>query len=111
MRWVVPGARVMTSSAAFAVSTQTMARWPAGPKSPIFSAFSDHGFHTTVDRLPVLVMGGECDPITPVAFSEEIAASLPPERVRFARFADCGHAIMPDAPDEALRTIRDFIAG
>ena len=58
---------------------------------------------------PVLVMGGEEDPIMPIAFSETIAASLPPELVRFERFPRCGHAIVPDDPDGALRTIRDFI--
>lgn len=59
---------------------------------------------------PVLVMGGELDPIMPIAFSETIAASLPPGLVRFERFADCGHGIVGDAPDLAFRLIRDFIA-
>lgn len=58
---------------------------------------------------PVLVMAGDQDPIAPIAFSEQIAASLPPEHVRLQRFADCGHFIVADDPDGALQTIRDFI--
>jgi pimeloyl-ACP methyl ester carboxylesterase len=58
---------------------------------------------------PVLVMGGEDDPIMPIAFSETIAASLPPDRVRFERFARCGHGIVPDDPEAALAAIRRFI--
>lgn len=60
---------------------------------------------------PVLVMAGDRDPITPIAFGETIAASLPPALVHFERFADCGHAILPDDPDGALRAIRNFILG
>ncbi|AOO83535.1 alpha/beta fold hydrolase [Bosea vaviloviae] len=58
---------------------------------------------------PVLVMGGEEDPITPIAFSEVIADSLPPEQVRFERFAGCGHGIVPDDPERALAVLRSFI--
>jgi len=58
---------------------------------------------------PVLVMAGDRDPITPIAFSEEIAASLPPERVEIRRFADCGHGIVADDREGALQAIRDFI--
>jgi proline iminopeptidase len=58
---------------------------------------------------PVLVMGGEDDPIMPIAFSETIAQSLPPDRVRFERFARCGHGIVPDNPEAALAAIRAFI--
>src|ERR1039458_8377409 len=54
-----PGATFTVSSAAFAVSTQTIRRYPSGSKSPIFSAFSIHGFQTTVERLPVAVISKE----------------------------------------------------
>jgi len=30
--------------------------------------------------------------------------------VRFERFAGCGHAVVPDAPERAMAVIRDFIA-
>jgi len=35
---------------------------------------------------------------------------LPPHLVRFERFPGCGHAVLPDAPERALKVIRDFIA-
>jgi len=37
------------------------------------------------------------------------AAALPAHLVRFERFADCGHAVVPDAPERAMAVIRDFI--
>ncbi|MFH6782622.1 alpha/beta fold hydrolase [Methylobacterium sp. MA0201] len=58
---------------------------------------------------PVLVMAGDQDPVSPVAFSETLAASLPPDRVRFERFAECGHGVFGDAPDQAFAVLRDFI--
>ena len=48
-------------------------------------------------------------PITPIAFSETIAACLPPEQVEFQRFAGCGHGIIADDQEGALQAIRDFI--
>ena len=62
----------------------------------------------TID-CPVLVMGGEDDPIMPIAFSETIAASILSGLVRFERFPRCGHAIVPDDPDAAFAAIRRFI--
>ena len=37
------------------------------------------------------------------------ATALPPHLLQFKRFADCGHAVMPDAPERAMAVIRDFI--
>ena len=62
-------------------------------------------------RCPVLVMAGDRDPITPMAFSEAIAACLPPHLVRFERFAGCGHGVGPDDPERAFAVLREFIAG
>ena len=57
--------------------------------------------------------GGTLDPLAsgllPIAFGEAIAASLPPERVDFRRFAGCGHGIVADDQEGALQAIRDFI--
>ncbi len=58
---------------------------------------------------PTLVMAGENDPITPIAFSETIVASLPPERVQFERFGECGHGVVRDAPQRFFETLRAFI--
>lgn len=60
-------------------------------------------------RCPTLVLGGEDDPMHPIESQADIAAALPPHLVRFERFADCGHACMPDAPERTTAVIRDFI--
>jgi proline iminopeptidase len=60
-------------------------------------------------RCPTLVMAGDRDPITPLAFSEEIVASLPTHLVRFERFADCGHGVHGDDPERAFAVIREFV--
>jgi pimeloyl-ACP methyl ester carboxylesterase len=61
-------------------------------------------------RCPTLVMGGEEDPMTPIECQADIAAAIPDHLVRFERFADCGHAVIPDARERALAIIRDFIS-
>lgn len=58
---------------------------------------------------PVLVMAGDRDPITPIAFGEAIAESLPADLVRLERFPGCGHGVVADDPEGAIRAIRDFI--
>ena len=57
-----------------------------------------------------LVMGGEDDPMVPIECQAEIAAAIAPKLVRFERFTNCGHAVVPDASERALAVIRDFIA-
>ena len=39
----------------------------------------------------------------------DIVAALPAHLVRFERFAGCGHAVLPDAPERGMAVIRDFI--
>jgi pimeloyl-ACP methyl ester carboxylesterase len=58
---------------------------------------------------PTLVMGGEDDPMHPIESQADIAAALPAHLVRFERFADCGHAVVPDAGEPAIRVIREFV--
>jgi proline iminopeptidase len=60
-------------------------------------------------QCPTLVLGGEDDPMHPIESQADIAAALPPHLVQFERFADCGHACMPDAPERTLAVIHDFI--
>jgi proline iminopeptidase len=60
-------------------------------------------------QCPTLVLGGEDDPMLPIESQADIAAALPPHLVRFERFADCRHGVMPDAPERTLAVIRDFI--
>jgi pimeloyl-ACP methyl ester carboxylesterase len=58
-------------------------------------------------RCPTLVLGGELDPITPVADSEDIAAAIPGAELRI--FEGAGHGVFRDRPEEALAVIRDFV--
>ena len=60
-------------------------------------------------KCPTLVMGGETDPITPIVFSETIAACLPKHLVQFERFADCGHGVVRDARERFFAVLRRFI--
>jgi proline iminopeptidase len=62
-------------------------------------------------QCPTLVMGGEDDPMLPIECQADIAAALPAHVVRFERFPGCRHGIVPDAPDEAIASIRNFITG
>jgi len=58
-------------------------------------------------RCPTLVLGGELDPITPVADSEDIAAAIPGAELRIVEGA--GHGVFRDKPEEALAIIREFV--
>lgn len=75
---------------------------------------NEHGrfdFHESLNRLrcPVLVIGGEHDPIVPIAQQEATARSLPRNLVRFVRLAECGHDIHEDDPETVFSLIRAFI--
>ena len=58
---------------------------------------------------PVLVMVGEDDPITPPEFSDTIVENLHPGRARYVKFKECGHGVVGDRPNDALKELRDFI--
>ena len=90
-----------------AVSRPEVLQWFTGPggESLTFDLFPD--LHRI--RCPTLVMGGEDDPIHPIESQADIAAALPGHLVQFERFADCRHAVVPDAPERAIAVIRDFI--
>lgn len=60
-------------------------------------------------QCPTLVLGGEEDPMTPIACQEDIAAALPLHLAHFKRFPGCGHGVVNDAPDQAMAAIREFI--
>ena len=60
-------------------------------------------------RCPTLVMAGEQDPMTPIGFSETIAAHLPAYLLRFERFDDCGHGVAHDQPVRHFEVLREFM--
>jgi len=59
---------------------------------------------------PTLVLAGEEDPITPIEDAEDLVSALPPEQVRFERFANCGHGVHRDDPEQTFRILREFLA-
>lgn len=61
-------------------------------------------------RCPTLLIGGEIDPITPIAEQEVIANLLPPELVRFECIPECGHGILRDNPEQMFRLILEFLS-
>lgn len=60
-------------------------------------------------QCPVLVLGGDLDPITPIETNEQVAASLPSEHVRFERLGAVSH--MEVGGDASTELVREFIAG
>jgi len=58
---------------------------------------------------PVLVLGGRDDPITPPAFSQTIAASLPARSMALHLFDRCGHGAHLDEPGLVWPVVRDWI--
>ncbi|WP_129844088.1 alpha/beta hydrolase [Streptomyces sp. RFCAC02] len=58
--------------------------------------------------LPVLVMVGERDEVTPPAHSERIAAGLP--HAEFARLPDAGHLLLLEAPDQVNERLGALLA-
>jgi len=58
-------------------------------------------------RCSTLVLGGELDPITPVADSQDIAAAIPQAELRI--FESAGHGVFRDKPEEAVAVIREFV--
>lgn len=61
----------------------------------------------TLEELPVLLISGEKDMITPLAHSEEIARLLP--RARYVKIANSGHVVMLECADEVNAAIQGFL--
>ncbi|MEM9563298.1 MAG: alpha/beta hydrolase [Actinomycetota bacterium] len=59
---------------------------------------------------PVLVLGGQDDPMVPIEAQQDLVDALPASLVRFESFPNAGHGVIPDAPEAAMSTIREFIA-
>ena len=90
-----------------AVNRSEVSQWFTRPggEGDNFNMFPD--LHRI--QCPTLVLGGEDDPMHPIESQADIAAALPSHLVQFERFANCGHAVIPDAPERAMAVIHDFI--
>lgn len=60
---------------------------------------------------PVLVLGGDEDPIMPPPFQEELAAALTSAPVERIRFPEAGHQLWVDAPEAYHAALRAFTLG
>lgn len=60
-------------------------------------------------QCPTLLLAGTLDPMLPIECQRDIAAAIRPELLTYREFADCGHAVVPDAPAAALAAIAAFI--
>jgi proline iminopeptidase len=88
--------------------TRVIANPAVAIQMPVFGGFD---FLPALARIrcPTLVIGGEDDPVCPIADQEDIAAALPAHLVRFERFAKAGHGVHWDAP-RFFDLVREFIA-
>jgi proline iminopeptidase len=59
---------------------------------------------------PVLLMGGELDPMLPIENLHDIAAALPRARLQTEVFAGCRHMLARDDPERFFALMRRFIA-
>jgi pimeloyl-ACP methyl ester carboxylesterase len=60
-------------------------------------------------RCPVLVLGGEEDPICPIEDMREIAEALPAQWMQFRAIANAGHGTWRDREAEAMGVLREFL--
>jgi proline iminopeptidase len=62
-------------------------------------------------KCPTLITAGGYDPITPVVCSQEIFEALPKDIAQLEVIESAGHGVHRDAPEQAERIYRKFLAG
>jgi pimeloyl-ACP methyl ester carboxylesterase len=60
-------------------------------------------------KCPVLILGGEDDPICPIPVVEDLARQLPAATTRLVRLPQARYAVFRDRPDLAFPAVRDFL--
>ena len=83
------------------------ALWFNGPRNE--QGLMDFRSDLSKVTCPVLILSGDLDPITPPEFSDVIKSCISDDLVTLYRFANCGHGIVADQQEAALRVIRQFI--
>jgi pimeloyl-ACP methyl ester carboxylesterase len=58
-------------------------------------------------KMPVLVVGGRRDQMTPLKAARALANEIPDARLQVL---DAGHSMMSEAPRETLAALRSFLA-
>jgi pimeloyl-ACP methyl ester carboxylesterase len=76
-----------------------------------FQDFDRYDFRDALANVrgPVLVLGGDEDPILPPVFQDELAMALRNAQVARKSFANAGHMLQVDAPAAYFGALRDFI--
>ena len=85
---------------------EVMARFRRGECGPLEVTADDLG---TV-RCPVLVLGGEDDPASPVTCARRVTSSAQHPALGFHVFADVGHGVFRQAPAQAFALLHAFLA-
>ncbi len=75
---------------------------------PTFAVHDRTGMLGPLTSLPVLILVGEKDVLTPPSHSRVIAEALPD--ARFVQVPDSGHMVMMEAPDAVTAELRKLIA-
>lgn len=60
-------------------------------------------------KVPTLIMGGDRDPVVPVAGLEDIVRNFAPGVASKIIFPDCGHGPARDQPERTLAVLREYI--
>lgn len=60
-------------------------------------------------RVPVLILGGDEDPVTPPSYQDALEAALTHAPVRRVRFPGAGHATATDVPDALAAALLDWV--
>jgi predicted esterase len=68
-----------------------------------------HGGPSDHAQQPVLILGGDEDPIMPPSFQDELEAALTSAPVRRIRFEKAGHFLQLDAPEAYFAALREFV--
>lgn len=58
---------------------------------------------------PVLILGGNEDPVMPPEYQDELEAVLKNAHVARVNFPNCGHTLATDAPQELAETLRQWV--
>ena len=82
---------------------------PLGPGDPAWTLVKGvESYLPKLSQLPVQVLWGELDFVFNQHFLAEWRRRLP--EAEFHTFADCGHYLLEDAPQEVVGLVRDFLS-
>lgn len=76
---------------------------------PALVAHDKAGALTALARVPVHIVVGAHDRLTPLAHSRTLAAELPEATLRVEH--DCGHMVFTERPDSVIEPLRDLCTG